>query len=120
MNFQKLSSTPARNPGVLATGTWDRVAAWRAVRRAGEQWATRVPGAGSVVRRGSAVFDLACLPDGQQVFVELGRGGRREALRARPGVSSLQLRFRGTAPSGRAFPAPRPLLQPSGYVPAGL
>jgi hypothetical protein len=76
---------PAENPAVLDTATWDRPAAWRAVARTGERWtAVREGGpveagvtayAGSAVRRGSALFCLAGLPDGQQVFVELGRGG---------------------------------------------
>jgi hypothetical protein len=66
---------PARNPAVLDTATWDRAGAWRAVRGIGEQWAGYTPGAGAGVRRGAAVFDLVRLPDGQHVFVELGRGG---------------------------------------------
>lgn len=76
---------PSRNPAVLDTATWDRAAAWRAVKRTGERWtAAREAGAvgegvtaygGSAVRRGAATFLLAGLPDGQQVFVELGRGG---------------------------------------------
>jgi hypothetical protein len=76
---------PAGNPAVLDTATWDRPAAWRAVARAGERWAAVREGgpveagmtvyAGSAVRRGSALFCLAGLPDGQQVFVELGHGG---------------------------------------------
>ena len=65
----------ACNPAVLDTATWDRAAAWRAVRGLGEKWAKHVAGAGAGVRRGAAVFDLVRLPDGQQVFVELGRGG---------------------------------------------
>lgn len=76
---------PARNPAVLDTATWDRAAAWRFVKRAGERWmAAREGGAvgagvtvygGSAVRRGAATFLLSGLPDGQQVFVEVGRGG---------------------------------------------
>ncbi len=76
---------PLHNPGVLDTATWDRTAAWRAVGRIGERWAAAGDGGvvgegvatygGSAVRRGAARFLLAGLPDGQQVFVELGRGG---------------------------------------------
>ncbi|MDA1088539.1 MAG: tagaturonate epimerase family protein [Verrucomicrobia bacterium] len=60
---------------MLDTATWDRVAAWRAVRGIGEQWAKHNASTGAGVRRGAAVFDLVRLPDGQQVFVELGQGG---------------------------------------------
>lgn len=76
---------PSLNPAVLDTATWDRAAAWRAVAKVGARWATACEGGtvgngvtaycGSVVRRGAATFLLAGLPDGQQVFVELGRGG---------------------------------------------
>jgi len=65
----------ARNPAVLDTATCPRAAAWRAVRGKGEQWAKHCASSGAGVRRGAAVFDLVRLPDGQQVFVELGRGG---------------------------------------------
>ena len=76
---------PPHNPGVLDTATWDRAAASRTVGRTGERWAAAHDGGvvgggvttygGSAVRRGAAQFLLAGLPDGQQVFVELGRGG---------------------------------------------
>ena len=75
MKFQHLQLDPARNPGVLATATWNRAAAWRGIRDIGERWATHAVSPGAGVRRGSAVFDLVSLPDGQQVFVELGHGG---------------------------------------------
>lgn len=72
MRFQKLQLNPARNPAVLATGAWDRAAAWRQVQR----MRAAPPGnAGSQVRRGAATFQLARLPDGQQVFLEQGHGG---------------------------------------------
>lgn len=72
MRFRKLQFNPARNPGVLATGTWDRAAAWRQVQR----MHIVPPGnAGSRVQRGAATFQLACLPDGQRVFIEMGHGG---------------------------------------------
>jgi hypothetical protein len=72
VRFQKLQLNPANNPGVLATGTWDRAAAWRQVQRL----RAVPPGpAGSLVRRGAATFHLARLPDGQRVFIEQGHGG---------------------------------------------
>lgn len=72
MRFRKLQLNPAKNPGVLATGTWDLAAAWRQVQRLR---AAPTGSAGSLVRRGSAAFQLARLPDGQQVFLEQGHGG---------------------------------------------
>ncbi len=72
MKFQKLQLNPSRNPAVLDTATWDRAAAWRQVQRLR---AAPTGNAGSLVRRGAAMFQLARLPDGQQVFIELGHGG---------------------------------------------
>lgn len=96
---------PAHNPGVLDTATWDRAAAWRAVGRVGERWAAARDGGvvgggvttygGSAVRRGEARFLLAGLPDGQQVFVELGRGGA--ALGAPLGEMTLKSGLRVAA-----------------------
>jgi hypothetical protein len=96
MKFNELEMNPASNPGVLDTATWDRSAAWQAVERAGDKWllvqsaaiaggvlprldGTR-PFTGSCKHRGAAVFCLTGLPDGQQVFVEIGNGGGPEAL----------------------------------------
>jgi hypothetical protein len=85
MKPRALPFDPSRNPAVLDTATWDPAAAWRAVCQAGEGWAEVLDGGpvgggvvaygGSIVRRGAAAFLLAGLPDGQHVFVELGRGG---------------------------------------------
>ena len=85
MKFQDFQLEPSRNPGVLDTATWDHAAAWRLVRLGGARWVAACQGescgsgvtvyAGSVVRRGAATFLLARVSDGQQVFVELGRGG---------------------------------------------
>ncbi len=96
MQFRKLDLNPAHNPGVLDTATWHRSAGWQAVVRVGDQWrnvqraATEGralpecdgarPFTGSGKTRGAAVFCLAELPDGQQVFVEIGNGGGPEAL----------------------------------------
>jgi hypothetical protein len=75
MKFRHLPLDPDHNPGVLDTATWDRAGAWREIRDIGERWANHAGSPGAGVRRGSAVFDLVRLPDGQQVFIELGRGG---------------------------------------------
>ena len=96
MKFCRLEMDPAKNPGVLDTATWDRAAAWRAVERVADRWLEVQsagisgaampevngvrPFAASCRHRGSAVFSLAALPDGQQVFVEAGSGGGTEAL----------------------------------------
>ncbi|MCL5102889.1 MAG: tagaturonate epimerase family protein [Armatimonadetes bacterium] len=96
MKFGKLEMNPAKNPGVLDTATWDRHAAWQAVEQVGDKWlqvqSASISGsalpeidgvkpfAGSCKNRGAAVFCLAALSDGQQVFVEIGSGGGTEAL----------------------------------------
>jgi hypothetical protein len=87
---------PANNPGILDTATWDRSVGWQAVALMGDQWlkvqtaATEGralpqfeearPFTGSCKNRGAAVFCLTALPDGQQVFVEIGNGGGPAAL----------------------------------------
>ena len=53
MKFRKLRFNPAGNPAVLATGTWDRAAAWRQVQR---MRAVPPGNGGSLVRRGAATF----------------------------------------------------------------
>ncbi len=73
--FRHFPFEPDHNPGVLDTATWDRAGAWREIRDIGERWANHAASPGAGVRRGLAVFDLVRLPDGQQVFIELGRGG---------------------------------------------
>ena len=96
MKFNELELNPATNPGVLDTATWDRGAAWQAIERTGDKWllvqSAAIAGGvlppldgirpftGSCKNRGAAVFCLAALPDGQQVFVEIGNGGGPEAL----------------------------------------
>lgn len=105
MKFAKLEMDPAKNPGVLDTATWDREAAWRAIEGAGNGWRDvqsalladaalpevggLKPFTGSCKRRGAAAFCLAALPDGQQVFVELGGGGGIDALGQRFGTLTL-------------------------------
>src|SRR5579862_4126682 len=95
-SFEKLRIDPAVNPAVLDTGTWEPGAAWQTVAGIGENWSVAQaafsagnPWAGppevpinmsSVVHRGAAKFFLAGLPDGQQVFVELGQGGGASVL----------------------------------------
>jgi hypothetical protein len=104
-SFQNLRIDPASNPAILDTATWDTEAAWQCVTDLGEDWSaaqaaldTGAPWHGvshiplqisSVVRRGGAKFFLAGLPDGQQVFVELGLGGGPNTLGAPLGVKRL-------------------------------
>lgn len=115
MKFRNLEMNPAHNPGVLDTATWDRAAAWRAIEGAGDLWLTvqaagiatplsplpEVNGiksfAGSCQHRGSAVFVLVALPDGQQAFVEIGTGGGSEALGSAMGSMTLSNGIRVTA-----------------------
>ncbi len=110
MKFRRLEMDPVRNPGVLDTATWDCAAAWRAVERVADQWLEvqaagnalpdvdgARPFAGSCTRRGAAVFLLAELPDGQQVFVEIGNGGGTEALGPPLGSQSLSTGVRVNA-----------------------
>jgi hypothetical protein len=105
MKCGALEFTPATNPAVLDTATWDRAHAWDAVRQAGDRWAQvqdaaiagrRLPQAegitpftGSCSIRGAAVFCLAAVPDGQQVFVEIGKGGGGDALGEPIGARTL-------------------------------
>jgi hypothetical protein len=105
MRFGSLEIDPATNPGVLETATWAPAAAWRAVAEMADRWRTvqaaaiagrplppldgLTPRTGSVSVRGAAVFCLTALPDGQQVFVEIGSGGGPEALGAPIGTAEL-------------------------------
>ena len=104
-SFQKLRINPATNPAILDTATWDPEAAWQVVTQVGESWASaqaalemgnhwagvpQIPlQISSVVHRGAAKFFLAGLPDGQQVFVELGHGGGSNVLGTPLGVNRL-------------------------------
>lgn len=100
--FQRLRFDPAINPAILDTGTWDPERAWQAIYRAGDAWhhaQTALRGGaswpvstgvtlahGSLVHRGAAEFCLVGLPDGQQVFLEIGHGGGQTALGKALGV----------------------------------
>jgi len=113
MKFCQLEMNPANNPGVLDTATWDHAAAWRAVEQVGDKWsevqAAGISGnappeidgvrpfAGSCKHRGSGVFSLVGLPDGQQVFVEIGNAGGTEALGQPLGAMTLSSGLRVNA-----------------------
>ena len=89
MKFGQLELDPAVNPGVLDTGTWNPPRAWQALQAADYDWpAAKRAGLArqplpvcdpfkahepSVVCRPEAVFFLASLPDGQDVFIRIGR-----------------------------------------------
>ncbi len=97
---------PATNPAILDTVTWDPPAAWQTVTQVGEDWiaaqaafdsgnrwlgTSNVPlQVSSLARRGAAKFFLAALPDGQEVFVELGQGGGATILGDPLGVNRLK------------------------------
>ena len=90
MLFGALDLDPAVNPAVLDTATWDTDKAWKAVQAIPCDWlalekavAAKVdfpPNRGCALYTGSAAirdnsaFILAGLDDGQQVFLEIGRG----------------------------------------------
>jgi hypothetical protein len=96
ITVQNLHLDPTTNPAILDTATWDPARAWHAIEQVGDGWRlaqamlrngdnSPVPtgvtlAQGSVVHRGAAEFCLAGLPEGQQVFVEVGNGGGRYAL----------------------------------------
>ena len=120
-SFQRLQFDPASNPAVLDTATWEPERAWQAIRGVGDDWSlaqaalrTGCNWAGSVgvtlaaasaVHRGAADFCLGELPDGQEVFVEIGQGGGSHALGSPLGSMRLQ---NGTAVA--AYPASAPVI----------
>lgn len=94
--FDRLGISPATNPAVLATSTWQPEHAWQEIHQVGEQWrlaatalragtgwsspsGVSLPGA-AAAHRGAAAFGLAGLADGQHVLVELGHGGGAQTL----------------------------------------
>ncbi len=105
MKLGGLEMDPVRNPGVLDTGAWAPGSAWPIVKHLGDWWLevysaglsgaalphihTVHPVSTSCGRRGSAMFVLVDLSDGQQVFVELGNGGGADALGPSLGTMSL-------------------------------
>ena len=116
MKFGQLELDPAVNPGVLDTGTWNPPLAWKAIQTANYDWAAAKQAAlarqplppcdhltvhePSIACRPEAVFLLASLPDGQDVFISIGREEASAFLGQPLGRSSL--------PSGdglAAFPA---------------
>jgi len=98
MKFQELELSPAKNPAVLDTVTWDPAAAWKAISAVDEslwqsvraaEWPRPDGGAGPtlyVVYPGSAAeyqkskYFLVGLDDGQHVFIELGAADKSSAL----------------------------------------
>ncbi len=89
MRFGKIEIEPRTNPAVLDTATWEPKSAWDTVCAVDEPyWNMLVKAvreghslpidqrcivfAGSCAEYRASVFFLACLPDGQQVFIALG------------------------------------------------
>jgi hypothetical protein len=101
----KLVLDPAKNPAVLDTTTWDRAAAWEQVSAAGktfwEQAALRAGGSDLPSAGGIALYPgshassggddvlLASLPDGQDVFVVLGKHADASVLGEPIGTEAL-------------------------------
>src|SRR4051812_19040772 len=90
MQFGKLRMNPAENPAVLATATWNPEAAWLAVQSSPYHWleakqkslsgqpleksAALTPHNSSVTLRQTDLYFLASLPDGQDIFIQIGPG----------------------------------------------
>jgi hypothetical protein len=103
--YGQLGISPASNPAILATSTWQPGRAWQEIRQVGEQWrlaATALraktswsapPGLSlppaAAAHRGAAAFCLAGLADGQHVLIELGHGGGAQTLGAPLGSMRL-------------------------------
>ncbi len=101
----KLRIDPAKNPAVLDTTTWDPASAWEAVSAAGRSfWETVVGTAGEAElpaiagmrlhpgSRASSGGDdllLASLPDGQDVFIQIGTNADASVLGRPLGVMRL-------------------------------
>ncbi|MCX5645356.1 MAG: tagaturonate epimerase family protein [Phycisphaerae bacterium] len=110
MQFGELELDPAVNPAVLDTTTWDPGQAsrilgsvpipyWQSVRRAIAE-GSQLPGYehcvvyhGSSAGRGTSVYTLARLSDGQHVFIEIGasEGGLGEPLQVIPLGGDMRL-----------------------------
>ena len=105
MKFGRLEINPALSPGVLDTATWDREAAWAAVQAVDDAfWPALIEAAGSgaplpvdggltphapsCAWHEGTLYCLAGLPDGQQVFLEIGPGTGDNPLGAPIGVKS--------------------------------
>jgi hypothetical protein len=107
MRFGKLEINPALSPGVLDTATWDRNAAWAAVQVVADAYwpALMEAAAGSSCEppadglttystsyawHEGALYCLAGLADGQQIFLAVGPGAGAGPLGAPVGVKSPQ------------------------------
>ena len=106
MLFGKLDINPAKNPAVLDTATWEPVKAWKIVQalddaywRSLEDAAAKgaplpaggglAPYTASCARHHGALYCLAGLADGQQVFLEMGDVQAESVLGAVVGVKSF-------------------------------
>jgi len=106
MRFGKLKINPARNPAILDTATWDPVNAWRMVQALDDAYwqslqeavahgaplppaAGLIPYAPSYARYQGALYCLAGLADGQQVFLAIGSEDGESVLRPPVGTQSL-------------------------------
>jgi len=97
MRFANTELDPVVNPAVLDTVTWDPQGAWRVLdsmetghwlavhRAAAESRPLPVHACctlylGSCACQGASVYSLACLSDGQHVFIRVGRASERDGL----------------------------------------
>lgn len=108
MKFGQLEIDPAKNPAVLDTATWDPKSAWDVLQGLGSNYWQSVQDAilmsrdlpkndlctlysGSYARYHNSDFLLAGLPDGQQIFLEIGPSERELILGGTIGTTSLTL-----------------------------
>jgi hypothetical protein len=130
MRFGKLDINPAKNPAILDTATWDRAAAWAAVQAVDDAYwlavmeaaangapppatASLTPYAASVAWHQGAFYCLAGLPDGQQVFLEIGQGTSDAVLGAPIGAKSWPAsppNPQSPIPNIRFYPTDAPIL----------
>jgi hypothetical protein len=102
----KLDLNPAKNPAILDTATWEPARAWEWVQSLDEAYwsslqeaaasGTALPARGgltpfaaSCVRHQGALYCLAGLPDGQQVFIQVGDVQTESVLGKAFGVKPL-------------------------------
>jgi hypothetical protein len=120
VRFGKLNINPAKNPAILDTATWDRAAAVAAVQAVDDAYwptlleaatnaaplpaaASLTPYAASAAWHQGAFYCLAGLPDGQQVFLEIGQGTSDAVLGAPIGAKSWP-----ASPPNPQSPIPNP------------
>ena len=106
MKFGKLEIDPTKNPAILDSATWNPERAWDTICSLGERYWQSVqqaimrrqdlptnercfPHSASCARYEGRDFLLASLPDGQQIFIEIGTADKNTLLTEPIGMKSL-------------------------------